>query len=318
MHGQEGAAISMTERSRGVMTVATGPVRLVRAALYGIAGPTARRWWNNPLLRHARRSKSLPLGLLRVIVPWLGVLLALGAGVAWLLAEQFIEAARVAGAALVGLSLGMALLPVAAAAPVAAGLAARQADIAWHDPDLVADTGTDVFVWGLALTALWRLRWLVVIGLVFSPALAVSLLRLDVVSFTAWHDSAIALSGATTASRAAWLLPDGGIPFFRLVLRALTGAMLPWAGLPLMAALGVAIGVRVPDPALAPLVAIPASFVLGAAVVLGWHYLTLMPYLHGPGEVIRAALVGLLLFVVWRAADGVNHLSARRLEPEEG
>lgn len=305
----------MTERSRGVMTVATGPVRVVRAALLGVAGPTARRWWNNPLLHHARRVKPLPLGLLRVLVPWLAVLLALAAVATWVLADQFIGAARAAGAALVGLSLGTALLPVAGAAPIAAGIAARQA--ARLDADLVADTGADVFAWGLALSALWRLRWLIVAGLMLSPALAVSLLRLDVLSFTAWHDSALALSGATTASRSAWLLPGGGIPFFRLALRALTGALLPWAGLPLMAALGVLIGLRLPDPALGPLIAFPASFAAGVAVVLGWHYLTLMPHLYGPGEVIRAALVGLLLFVLWQAAGVVNRLSARWLTPGE-
>lgn len=301
----------MAQGRRGFLTTVAEPFRAVASVVAGVTAPLAWRWWNNPLLHHARRLKPMPLGLLRAVAPWLAGLLAGSAIFAWMLGGQF--AGRAIGALLVGLSLGAVFVPVAAVGPVAAALAARQAQSVWRNPYALADIDPGEFTWGLALSALWRLRWAVVAGLVVTPALIVSVLRLDVVSFIAWRDSALVLNGATAASRAAWLLPDGGIPLFRLLLRALSAGMLPWAGLPLLAALGVTAGLLVPDSTLSPLAAMLGSALVGAAVMLAWRTLSLMPVLSGPGEVIRVALMAGLLALVGRAAGWLNTYNARRL-----
>ncbi|HLV43670.1 MAG TPA: hypothetical protein VKY39_01835 [Aggregatilineales bacterium] len=301
----------MTPHLREIIATTTAPLRAVTSAVAGAAAPVARRWWNNPLLRHASRLHRFPLAGVRRVLPWLAALLMVLAIAGWVLAESF--AGRALGALLTLASLGVMVVLPAAVAPLAAWVASSQAAMVRRDPSLLNDIPPAEFAWGLTLSALWRLRWPLVAALALTPAFVVGVLRLDVVSFTAWSESAETLAGATAASRAVWLLPGGGVPVFRLGMRALSAGLLVWTGLPLLATLGVLAGLLLPEPVLSLLAALLGGTAVAAAVVIAWHYLSLMPFLFGPGEAIRLALLAGLLFGAGHAARGVNDASARLL-----
>jgi hypothetical protein len=288
--------------------------RWVSAQLRRVKGrlaPVARRWWRNPLLHHARRSNPLPLERLRVWVPAAAGALAVLALAAWL--GSGLRPLRMAGSALVGLGLGLALLPVLAAPVAAADGIVRQMRRPRMDPRRLDDLPAIEVAWGLGLASLWRLRWLIVLAAAATPLLAVSVLRLDISDFAAWRQSAQALGGTTEASRAVWLLPDGRVPYFRLAARAISGALLPWALLPLMAAQGVTFGLLLDDISLSPLAALLAGAAVTIGVGLGWQALSLTPWLAGPFELLRLLLVGGLLALPGLATHWLNQYNGRRL-----
>jgi hypothetical protein len=167
-----------------------------------------------------------------------------------------------------------------------------------QDPRRLTDVESHVAVWGLALVTLWRLRWFIILGLAMTPALVIGLLRLDVANFIVWQESVQALGTATPANVSNWLPSDGHIPYFRLVIRALSAGLLPWVMLPLMASLGVTSALLLHDASLSPLVGLLGAVLSSSLVLLVWGWLTLTPLFAGGLEVIRLILlVGLLVMI---------------------
>lgn len=257
-----------------------------------------RRWWENPLLSHARRLEPMPLRRTRRGILIGGGVLTLVAILAW------IADIRLIGALLMGLSLGAVLLPVLAAPVMSADRVSRQMVYARKDPRRLAGIDPVEVAWGLGLVTLWKLRWAIAVGLVFTPVLMVGVLRIDLSEFTAWRESALALGDATPGARSTALLPDGRIPYLRLFVRAASAGLLPWALLPLMAALGVAAALRIKDLTLSPLVALLGQLVSLALVGGVWAFVSQTPLLAGEWEMARLALlvgsgIGLGLVTGW-------------------
>lgn len=299
------------QHARKLTRAVAASLRPLYVAVSARVAPTVLRWWGNPLLHHQRRLKPLPGQVLRRRLPAAAGGLTLLAALAWVAGQSV--PGRVLGALLIGLSLGAVSAPLLAAPVVGADRVARQMLYDRQDPRRLTDLDPLEVVWGLALVVLWRLRWLIVAALALTPALMISLLRLDVADFVTWRESAQALGGATAASRVHWLLPSGGIPYFRLVIRAASAALLPWAALPLFASAGVTAALRLADLSLSPLVALLGEAVTVPLVILAWNLLTLTPALAGPFEVLRLVLIiglmaGLCALAVW-----VNRLNARLL-----
>ncbi len=245
--------------------------------------------------------------MVRIGLPIAAGLLALVAVLAWVL--NF----RAAGAALIGLSLAAALAPALAAPGVAADRLARQMRTPGQDPRRLSDLPPHEVSTGLLLVVLWRLRWMILAGLAFAPALAIGILRLDVSDFATWRELAEVLGGATAAGRTVWLLPGGGIPYGRLALRALSAALVPWAALPAFAALGVTSALLLEDPALGALAALLAEVITAPLLLLAWNALTRTPLLAAPYELIRALLLAALIGGLVYAAVALTRVNARLL-----
>ncbi|GAB4477902.1 MAG: hypothetical protein Kow00124_21610 [Anaerolineae bacterium] len=282
-------------------------LRAVRGRIRAHIDPVLRRWWDNALLRHARRLKPLNLHRLRLPLGLGAALLAAVTLTAW------IARIRLLGAALIALSLAGAGLPVLLAPVSGAARVARQMAQPALDPRRLPDANRAAE--GLVLVTLWRLRWPIIIALALTPALLIGVLRMDAASFTAWQDSAQALGGATPGARAAFLLPGGGIPYLRLILRALSAALLPWSLLPLTAAAGVLMALWLDDVGLSPLAALLAALIALPALLLLWSLLSMTPLLAGPLEIIRALLLMLFLAAPIGGAAALTRLSARLLTP---
>ncbi len=300
----------MAERTASLIDAALGVLRAASGAVGARIGLTLRAWWDNPLLRHRRRLKPMPVRAVARLLPWVSGGLGLLAGAAWLIGAH--PAGRALGAALTVLSLGAPLAPLLAAPPLAASEAARQMAAARHNPALFADLAPNDVTWGLALIALWRLRWPVAVGLAFAPALVIGVLRLDVSSFATWRDSLQALGGAAP-SGVAWLLPGGRVPLFRLTMRALSAGLLPWALLPLLAVLGVGVACRLHDPGLSGLAALLGGVTAALMAGLLWAFLSRTPLLAGSREVVRLLLLAGLIAGPGRLARWLNGHNARRL-----
>ncbi len=286
----------------------------IRARLRAVLGrirarldPVLMRRWDNPLLRHVRRLKPLSLRRLRLPLGIVAALLATLTLVAW------VARIRLLGAALIALSLAGVGLPVLLAPVTAAARVARQMAQPAHDPRRLPDPPATAE--GLALVTLWRLRWPIILALALTPALLIGVLRLDAASFAAWQDSALALGGATPGARAAFLLPGGGIPYLRLILRALSAALLPWSLLPLTAAAGVLMALWLDDVGLSPLAALLAALVALPALLLLWGLLSMTPLLAGPLEIVRALLLAGFLAAPIYGAAALTRLNARLLAP---
>ncbi len=265
------------------MTAGEAVNRLARQAA-GRIRPVLAAWWANPLLRHRRMSAGVPAVVVRMVLPALAGLLFAATVAAWLLAES--PAGRWLGAALAALSIAGAAAPLLLAPPLAALEGLR---VAAHGESAIRDLGAETAAWGAALAGLWRLRWAALAALAVLPALLVTVLRLSV--------------------------GPGGVG--RGLVRAFSAGLLPWALLPLAAALGVWVGLRLPDPVLAPLVALAAGALLLGVALFGWHMLTLLPVFSGPGEVLRAALLVALGAGLALAARALTRLNARLLLPAE-
>ena len=229
---------------------------------------------------------------------------------------------RSLGAALMGLSLGGILAPVMAAPVVSADRVARQMRFTRQDPRRLAGLDPEGVAWGLALVTLWRLRWLIIAALALTPALMISILRLDVSDFIVWRDSAQTLGDATAAGRSVWLRPDGRIPYLRLAMRALSAGLVPWVMLPLLSSAGVTTALALKDASLSPLVALLGEIVTIALILLVWDGLARTPLLAGPLELVRLVvliglLVGLGMLTKWVNRQNAGFLSADSLAGDE-
>lgn len=295
----------MVDRLRAVTITS---VRSAQNWAEGRLMPHVLSWWRNPLLHHAQRLKPMPLNRVRR-----GLVIGAGA-LAFVAILAWITHWRPGGAALMGLSLGGVLAPVAAAPVASADRVARQMRFSRQDPRRLTDLDSPEVVWGLALVTLWRLRWLIVAALALTPALVVSILRLDVSDFTVWRDSARALGDATAAGRAVWLRPDGRIPYVRLVMRALSAGLVPWVTLFLMSTLGVTAALVVRDISLSPLAALLGEIVVSVLVLLVWDGLTRTPLLAGLLELLRLALLAGLLTGLGALTAWLNRQNAAQLD----
>jgi hypothetical protein len=274
-----------------------------------------RRWWENPLLRHARRQKPLPLRRAgQILLATMSVLTALVV-LAW------ITGWRPLGAALTVFSLGVAVMPVLAAPVVTADRVARQMRFFRQDPRRLTDLNPQTVVWGLALVTLWRLRWLIVAALAVMPALVIGLFRLDMVQFAAWHGTSSALGTMSVAAQAGELLPGGRIPYVRLAMGAISAGLLPWVALPLMASLGVTAALTLRDASLSPLAGLLGGAAAAVMIGLGWRVIARTPLLAGPLEMARLLLLIGLLTGLGMLAVWVNRRNAALLAvfvtPEE-
>lgn len=241
-----------------------------------------------------------------MVAPSLAGFLSVLALLAWMLQWRWL------GASLVSLSLGAVLLPTLVAPIAGADRVARQLRFPKQDPRRLTDIPPRDVATGLLLVTLWQLRWLILAGLILTPALMIGIFRMDVAEFTVWSGSADALAGATAASRAEWLLPDGEIPVFRLFIRALSAGLLPWVTLPLFSALGVALALLLRDSSLSALVSLLTELVLAGAIVLFWVFLVRTTFLAGWLEVVRIALlVALVGGLMW--ATAVLNIQSGRL-----
>jgi len=272
-----------------------------------VLGPSVQRWWMNPLLSHARRKKPLPQ--IR-----LGRWFALStSGVTLLSIFAWLANLGLLRALLFGTSLGV-VLAIGLAAPVlSADRVARQMRFSRQDPRRLTSLEPQGAVWGLALVTLWHLRWLIIIGLVMTPALTIGLLRLDVASFAAWRDSMQALGEAAPAGVSSWLPSDGHIPYFRLVIRALSAGLLPWVMLPLLASLGVTSAVLLRDASLSPLAGLLGAVLFSGLVLLVWEGVSRTPLLAGVLEIVRLILLIGMLVGIGGAAVWVNRRNAMTL-----
>ncbi|HEC21887.1 MAG TPA: hypothetical protein ENI95_03100 [Chloroflexi bacterium] len=302
----------LDEKQRGDLATAREALRIRVAGAMAPARAALRRWWRNPLLHHARRLKPLPFERLRLWLPIGAGTFALLAGLAWATGW------RAPGAALIGLSLGAAAIMTLAAPVLGAERVTRQMRFSRQDPRRLADLDPPEVAWGLALVTLWQLRWLIVVALALTPTLVIGVLRMDISDFAAWSESARTLGEATAAGRAAWLLPDGRIPYLRLVIRALTAGLLPWAALPLMAVLGITAALALNDASLSPLAALLGSVLAGAGIGFVWNTLARTPLLGGALEIVRLALLGGLLAGLGALAHRLNMQNAALLVADEG
>lgn len=263
--------------------------------------------WGNPLLQDARRERPMPLGRIALA---LGIAAGAALGLAIL---SWIAQWRIVGAAVMAISLAPGLIAALIAAPMGAGRIAwqmRSSSGLQRRIDLLAPRDAVI---GLSLVTLWQLRWLIAAMLALTPALVLSLLHLNIVEFSAWRDSALALGDASAIARTGWLLPDGSIPYFRLILRAASAGGLAWAALPLTAALGVTSALALRDVTLGQLTAVLGGALAGSLLLLVWEILTRTPLLAGGLEFIRLILLIGLLALPGVGTRAANRLNARLL-----
>ncbi len=270
-----------------------------------------QRKWHNPLLRHARRLSPMPIKLvgrgLAAFASGLAVLTILAWAAGW----------RAPAAVLMALSLGGVLAPMLLAPVVGAERVARQIRFSRQDPRRLADLDPAEITEGLALVTLWQLRWLIVIALALTPALAIGLLRLGVSGFATWKASAEALGGATPAGHAGTLLPGGHVPYMRLVIAAFSAAVLPWAALPLMASLGVTVALILRDTTLSLLAGLLVGIAVAVTIGLLWNGLAYTSLLAGMREIVRLGLlVGVMIGLV-AVAGWLNRWGATLLAQSE-
>lgn len=246
----------------------------------------ASSWlWNNALFVHARRLHPMPVQQVGIAAAVIGLVCVLAAVAAWIL-DWRLGAAGLAGISFIGVLLPALLIVVASVQHVAAQI---------RDGKLLntamSDLSADAVVVGLALAAMWRIRWLLVVSMALMPTFIVSLLRLEIAGYSTWQASAEMLGVATAAGQASRLLPDGRIPYLRLIIRATSGGVLAWVILPLLAVTGVAIVLALRDPNLSALVALLTHLGLGSLVFAVWSVLARTPMLGGGLEVLRLALI---------------------------
>ncbi|MBN1430274.1 MAG: hypothetical protein JXB07_18030 [Anaerolineae bacterium] len=263
-------------------------------------GRPAQRLWANPLLRHVRHERPLPWFVIRRWSVTAIIVVILLSGLAWVFNW------RLLGALLIGASLGVILFLGLAAPVLGADRVARQMRFARYDPRRLTDLDPRVVVCGLALVTLWHLRWLIVAGIVMTPALVIGMMRLDVANFTVWRESVEALGAAAPAGASNWLPSDGHIPYFRLALRALSAGGLPWVMLPLLASLGITSALLLRDASLSPLVGLLGAILLSGVISFVWEGLTRTPLLAGGLEVVRLVLLIGLLVGIGRGVIWVN------------
>jgi hypothetical protein len=250
----------------------------------------ASSWlWNNALFVHARRLHSMPIRQVGIAAAAFGLICVVATIMAWVLNCR-LGAAGLAGISFIGVSLPVLLIVFASVQHVAAQM---------RDGKLLTtamrDLPPDAVITGLALAAMWRIRWLLVVSLALMPTFIVSLLRLEIAGYSTWQASAEMLGVATAAGQASRLLPDGRIPYLRLIIRAISGGFLAWAILPLLAVMGVAIVLALREPSLSALVALLSQLGLGGLAFAIWSNLARTPVFGGGLEILRVVLIAVLL-----------------------
>jgi len=277
--------------------------------------PTLLRWWGNPLLHQARAARPLPWRALARVIPVAAGLLAVVAIVAWVITE------RALGAAMIALPLGVTLAALLSASVSGTLVTLGQLRAGGHTPRGMTTAVPHEIVWGLALVALWRLRWLIVAALIVTPALMIGALHLDVTAFANYRESALALGSAAPPEQVRLLTPGAGIPYFRLAMRALSAGLLALAALPLLASLGVSSALLLRDTPLSLTLALVGNIV-ALLVVLGvWQVVTTVYFLGQGLEVVRFALIAATLAGTGGLAWLVNRQNAELLvniPPDEG
>jgi hypothetical protein len=204
-------------------------------------------------------------------------------------------------------------LPVLIAPVFSADRVARQMLYQKQDPRRIDQMSPTEITSGLILANLWGLRWTIFGALVMAPALAIGLLRLDVLDFSAWHESALSLGSATDAGQASWLLPDGSIPYLRLLLRAMSAVVIPILLTGLFVALGVTVALAVNDPGLSPLLSLLMALPGGGLILGIWTMLTRIPLLGGILEILRALLILGLFAGMGAGIHVLNQQAAKHL-----
>jgi hypothetical protein len=285
-------------RDHTVGQLVLAPVCSAWIAAKEAVGSTLSSWWGNPLFRHVRHEEPLPWQMVR---RWFGPSMIVWTSLTIL---AWLANWRSLGALLIGISLGGVLLPGLVAPGLGADRVARQMRFPRQDSRRITNLEPLTVVWGLALTILWRLRWLIIIGLVMTPALILGMLRLDIASFIAWRDSAQALGASTPAVVSGLLPPDGHIPYFRLIVRALSAGILPWVVLPLLVSGGITSALFFRDASLSPLVGLLGGLLVYGLALFAWDRLTWTPLLAGGLEIVRVVLltgvmVGIGVVAAW-------------------
>jgi hypothetical protein len=142
----------------------------------------------------------------------------------------------------------------------------------------------------------------IVAGLALTPALVISLMRLDAATFSAYRDTVLALGSAAPPEEVSLLLPGGGIPYFRLFIREISAGLLPWVVLPAAGALGLTGALLLDDVTFGQMAGLIGTVVV--VIVSGgvWSWLSLTPIFGGLLEIVRLVLLaGLLAGLVWFA-----------------
>jgi len=258
--------------------------------------------WNNRLFSQERIAKPLPPGLMTRTLPII-------AGVTMLLPiAAWIINIRLVSAVVLGICLAAAALPALAAPVVGAGISAQA-----RDQSTFTTTSPAEAALGSALVALWRLRWPVVVGLALTPSLMISLMRLDAATFSAYRDAVLALGSAAPPDQVQLLLPGGQIPYLRLLIRDVSGGLLPWASLPVCAALGLTGALILDDVTFGQMAGLIAAFFVLIVSAGLWAWLSLTPIFGGMFEVVRIVLLaGLLAGLGW-LSTWVSKQNARLL-----
>jgi hypothetical protein len=169
-----------------------------------------------------------------------------------------------------------------------------------RDPRQLTDLNPREVAWGLTLVTLWQLRWLIVLALAALPALMVGVLHISTADFQVWHDSVDILGQSDSGARASYMSASGGIPYFRLLLQAISVGLLPLLLLPLMASLGVLVALMVEDVLLSDLVSLVLAMIAGSLVLLTWAVVSRVSLLAGFLELVRGLLLLTIMTVlVW-------------------
>ncbi len=278
-------------------------------------GPPLARWWGNPLLHTARLEKPLPWKPLRRVIYVGAGLMGLAAVLAWVTTE------RALGAAMIALPLGIVLVNLIGASVAGVRAMLAQLRSAGKSPRIMTTADPAEIVWGTTLVALWRLRWLIAAGLIVTPALVIGMLHLDSAAYATYRDSVLALGSAAPPEQVRLLNPGAGIPYFRLVVRAISAGLLPWIVLPLLASLSVAAALLLRDATLSQLVSLIVNLVALIGVGGVWQFVTTTYFLGQWLEIVRVMLIAGLFAGVGALVWAVGRLNAELLvniPPEEG
>jgi hypothetical protein len=289
--------------------------RAVRAQIVKVFGPTSRRWWENPLLHTARSQKPIVWHILWKVLAVSAAVLMLVAAVAWIITD------RTLGVVMLALPLGIILLTLVLAPIQGVVSAASHFKEAVANPRQMSTADPVELVWGMVLVGMWRLRWLLVICLALTPAMVVSILHVDLSTFSNYRDSVIALGSAAPPDQVQLLGTDAAIPFFRLFLRAIGIGLIPYVILPLLTTLGVTATLALRERMLSQMVGLITS-VVALIIIGGIGQFLSTTYLLGRWlEILRLILIaGYFLGVgilIWR----LNILNAELLvniPPDEG
>jgi len=267
-------------------------------------GPPLLRWWGNPLLHEARAARPLPWAVLARAVPIAASLLAMLAAASWAITE------RALGAIIVALPLGVVMVAFIAAPVAAVRTSLAHIRESGTTPRGITTAVPVEIVWGVALVALWRIRWLIVAGLVVTPALIIGILHLDVAAFTNYRETVLALGSAASPEQVRLLTPGAGIPYFRLAARALSAGLLPWVILPLLASLGVSAAILLRDGAFSLTLALITALAALLAIIGVWQVVTTLYLLGQVLEAVRLVLTASVLIGVGALTALVCRLNA--------